>query len=107
MTQTSFREQLLTARLRLANARREVVALEGRCPHEIIQKGESAQCDGCDRDFGWFCQQSPDKTCHYFTDEDGVVLLINKQTIAAPEGHDPEFETEDRCIFCGLPQERM
>lgn len=103
---TSFREDLLAARLRLSAAKQQVVELEGRCPHAIIQTGESAKCDVCDHDFGWYCQLSPDHTCHYFTEDGGVVRLITGQTVTCPDGHDPEFETHDRCMYCGNPQER-
>lgn len=56
-------------------------------------------------DNGWFCPDSPDHACHYFT-EDGLVVLTSGDRIQPPPEHDVTGETEDICIFCGLPEER-
>lgn len=65
---------------------------------------------GCDKSFGWRCKKSPDGVCHYFS-EDGKVELIDGTTVTVPadvDGHvnDPNYETEDSCLFCGHPEER-
>lgn len=73
--------------------------------HVIERHGSSARCTHCDRDFGWHCPDSPDGTCHYYTD-DGKVTLINGEKVDPPAGHDPKFEHHDQCVFCGHPEER-
>jgi len=76
------------------------------CPHEIFQHGDSVYCNICKKDFGWWCPDSPDHTCHYFS-MDGMVELLDGTTIERPKGAiDPQYETEDQCLFCGQPEER-
>ena len=65
----------------------------------------SAGCIGCGQDFGWRCKESPDQVCHYFS-EDGKVELIDGTSVSVPCDHDSDYETDDHCIFCGLPDER-
>ena len=86
--------------------------------HKIIKKGEngwtSARCSECGETFGWWCDKSPDKSCHYFTELNGkvpspnvCVKLINDVLFSMPDpNYDRRFETEDCCLFCGEPQER-
>lgn len=49
--------------------------------HIVVRKGDSARCDICQMDFGWWCPKSEDHTCEY------------------PD--DSEY-----CKFCGEPSER-
>lgn len=79
------------------------------CPHEVLSQekdkyGEygGASCAGCGKDFGWYCPDSPDRTCHYY-DYEGKVHLINGETVPTPEEC---FNCVDMCIFCGDPEER-
>ena len=75
----------------------------------VIEAGDApatvmgAFCGICDAYFGWRC---PDTLCHYFT-INGRVELIDQTKVDAPLGHDPNHETEDSCIYCGKPEERM
>lgn len=64
-----------------------------------------AVCVDCRHDFGWRCKVSPDGVCHYFSEE-GQVELIDGRKVPIPEDHDPNYETDDGCIFCGHPDER-
>jgi hypothetical protein len=57
-----------------------------KCPHEIIPIDEpkdhdSARCWICNKDFGWYCKNSPTKFCKYENDIDS-------------------------CIYCCQPEER-
>ena len=74
--------------------------------HTLVQQGASAHCTHCTKHFGWYCPQSPDHACHYFSDGDGQVRLINGEDHAVPAGHEIARESEDCCIFCGDPEER-
>jgi len=65
-------------------------------------------CPTCKSSFdkdGWYCEPSPDKRCHYYS-RDGKISLRNGNTVDIPTDHDPEYETDDCCIFCGDPDER-
>lgn len=91
------------------DVRRAVEELETAVLHVIVPEGHgdcrTARCTHCNEDFGWFCPDSPDNRCHYFTDDAGQVTLVNGQK-EWPAPHDRRYETEDRCLFCGNPQER-
>lgn len=76
------------------------------CFHVIENKFDSAFCNICELDFGHFCQDSPDNTCHYFTEKEGFILLNNGNKILPPLEHNQKYETYDCCIFCGEPEER-
>lgn len=65
----------------------------------------SAVCLGCGGYFGWRCKKSPDGACHYFS-EDGKIELVDGTTVPVAEGHAPDYETDDVCLFCGMPDER-
>ena len=102
-------------------AKRAKKLLEGRCFHEIkLQKPDEegyyggAECRFCGR-IGWehwYCPDSPDHVCHYFSvPENGrcYVKDINGEKIYLPATHtveDERWETEDQCLFCGQPNER-
>lgn len=76
------------------------------CIHEIkTSKYESAECEHCESYFGWYCEVSPDHTCHYCSHE-GKVQLIDKTYVNTPPDHSGDYETDDSCIFCGQPEER-
>lgn len=62
-------------------------------------------CLICGMGFGWRCKKSPDSVCHYFSDANGVVSLINGESITIPDP-EPEYQGEDGCLFCGHPNER-
>jgi hypothetical protein len=64
-----------------------------------------AHCTTCGASFGWRCKQSPDGVCHYYS-EDGQIELINGNKIPVTPDHDSEYETDDCCLFCGMPDER-
>lgn len=73
-----------------------------------------ADCIDCGQHFGWRCKKSPDGVCHYFTDPRGKAIslingkqhLINDPQFPLDGTYDPEYETDDCCIFCGHPEER-
>jgi hypothetical protein len=86
-------------------------ALRETCPHDMAGT-DSAWCRVCARTFGWRCPDSPDGVCHYFTVEgpgdppDLRVELIDGRQVKLPEGVDTSYQTHDRCLYCGLPEER-
>jgi ribonuclease HI len=75
------------------------------CQHHIVKKYDSVICDKCDEGFGWYCPDSPDHTCYYYSDE-GNVTLIDGTLVPIPETHNSSYESDDYCIFCGSPDER-
>lgn len=91
--------------------------LRGKCWHEIVKRGEfgGAICKNCEDGrswnlfkFGWYCPESPDHICHYYSDldeDERYVDSINGERIVL-EDYDGKYETSDQCIFCGQPEER-
>jgi hypothetical protein len=76
-----------------------------------ILNGVKAEVEGptdedSEIDHGWDCPESPDKKCHYFTNEAGKVVLKKGVEVDPPQGHDSDNESDDWCIFCGAPEER-
>lgn len=103
------------ARVNVAAAEHQLHALLDACKHvSVIKRHDSAYCQVCRYDFGWWCPISPDHACHYesITNANGVrfVELINGERIVLPkdlaEMVEPEYETEDTCLFCHDPSER-
>ena len=91
--------------VREAQQHRAALLSSHRC--KVVGKSsDGATCVFCHRNWGWFCSKSPDNACHYFTEPDGSVRLINGTNVDPPEGHDPEFESYDWCIYCEEPDER-
>lgn len=81
------------------------------CPHFSIKRShDSCVCIDCEKDFGWWCPDSPDHMCYYFNDGqiDGryYVTLLNGEKYLLPENYDGDNESDDWCIFCGQPKER-
>ena len=64
-----------------------------------------AVCEICSKCWSWRCKESPDSVCHYYT-EDGKIPLINGDSVDPEPDHDPQYETDDYCLFCGNPEER-
>jgi|688.fasta_scaffold438176_2 hypothetical protein len=98
---------------RISEKREQIRKLENElshliqsCTHECLNSyaGES-YCVICRRGFGWLCKESPDKVCHYYSN-DKMVELINGKLVPIPSDHDPKYETDDACIYCGEPEER-
>lgn len=96
-----------TARTAMSELRK----LKDECPHNVVGDPEgSARCDICEQFFGWYCEESLDKTCHYFTEDgkiefsDGTRLDANKTPGVEWQGD--QHETYDCCLFCGNPDER-
>jgi hypothetical protein len=96
---------------------REYDLVKETCQHELIEltqkelndewMSEGADCLVCGEDFSmaWRCKCSPDSVCHYYS-KDGKVKMIDGTLVDIPKGHNPEWETDDACIFCGMPEER-
>ena len=64
-----------------------------QCHHEIINDYESAKCEICEDNLGWFCDESPDQICHYYTNQNGLVELEDNTTVSPPENHNINYET--------------
>ncbi len=101
--------------------------LKGRCWHEIVRRSRAPSSDGPDgarcvncgdwgeigQDFGWYCEDSPDHLCHYFSTYDYdkrrcSVKSVNGEVIYLSKKHTRSKiqESRDWCIFCGEPEER-
>lgn len=61
----------------------KIRTIQDTCKHNITTKGYacSAYCTECQKYFGWYCADAPNKYCVYDGDE-------------------------EHCIFCGAPEER-
>jgi len=87
----------------------------------IPMSPSSAECSVCEKNLGWYCGKSIDHVCHYFSVErrgnkrsikllDNTYVDVPPRIIeegVPPEPHDPDNETDDECLFCGLPEERQ
>jgi hypothetical protein len=100
--------------------------LRGDCWHVIEERGPvgGARCVSCGdwmRDgntFGWYCPDSPDHQCHYFSQEDGKgnrfvesingekIILLKYKVDVKGYVNGGSRESYDWCIFCGEPEER-
>lgn len=91
-------------------------AKQEMCTHPAEKVGEKknsdcAHCTECDKTLGWFCPESPDKQCHYYTSKDDKGYYVE---LRSGERHyfnnykksDQDDETDDSCLFCGEPDER-
>ena len=84
------------------------------CAHTTLIETnyEVGQCKDCKKTFDWYCPDSPDNQCHYYTQDtpEGKGLMFRDGSIMLtkdfPEDWDPDYETDDCCIFCGQPDER-
>jgi hypothetical protein len=92
----------------------EYYQILGTCPHQVKRglDSDSAICEICGRRTGWWCPKSPDNMCYYFSENiNGIyihkVRLADGTLVDVPEGHNPDNESDDWCIFCGLPNERI
>lgn len=84
--------------------------------HSMIKKHNSAVCEICELDFGWWCPDSPDHACHYhseYVEKDGaiyrIVVLLDgakDESFLDKDVPEKEHETEDCCLYCGEPEER-
>ncbi len=100
----------------LNSARREfrnaINQIKSRCQHVIDKtKSDGTKCKICEESFGWYCPDSEDHSCHYFTEHDEVkdlfyVEMINKSKHYMDKMYSGVDETEDTCLFCGDPEER-
>lgn len=110
-----IRKEMAERRQQIREHSAALQKLKDECPHllrdlttkELADEWMSvgASCIGCGTDFGWRCKESPDSVCHYYS-EDGQIELINGTMVPIPADHDPDFEINDCCIFCGMPDER-
>jgi hypothetical protein len=112
--------QALKAAIAVANAAvtrayEDLNLLLAQCQHEIKipsardlkHYSGSAICIICGEDFGWYCPKSPDHICYYRSESDGwTVILRNGTKVTLNEHSDPEYQTDDCCLFCGAPEER-
>jgi len=91
--------------------------LKDGCWHEIVEVGDygGSRCKLCSYRVAlmWYCPDSPDHVCHYFTMSDKLSQLyyvesINGERIFLDKSYkkDGRRESEDSCIFCGDPEER-
>lgn len=76
--------------------------LEKECKHEYVIETdyESAVCEICGKDLGWWCPESPNHVCEYYGNHRGGRLENNYWNF---EG---KWYDEDDCIYCHQPYER-
>ena len=82
-----LKKQIEKLRAEIAEKEIALEDLISSCEHEHIKKNyDSAECNTCGEDFGWWCPKSPDHICDY-------------------EKEDGEYDW-DSCRYCGHPEER-
>lgn len=63
---------------------RQLYNFQKNCQHVVVNSHESAICLVCDTNLGWYCEDSPTKSCKYEDDDYNC----------------------DFCIYCNNPDER-
>ena len=122
MSNIEQQENIKALRKQLAEIQKQIREIERNCKHVIVQVGAapkyndegSAVCEDCGTWFGWWCPDSPDHTCHYHSYEieaylltaRAVELIDGDEHIFYDYKGDPQYETDDECLFCGDPDER-
>ena len=111
----ALKAAILQAKLNLKTASEAFYELRRNCICEfepLTQEqlddewmSENAKCLICGGYHGWRCKESPDGVCHYFS-KDGKVQLLGNRECDVPIDHDGSGESDDWCIFCGMPEER-
>jgi hypothetical protein len=105
MNHDERRQAIDEAQSKLNEAQDNLRMLKLGCTHNLVHNGNWCRCDVCSVPLGWFCPSSPDHCCHYYSVE-GKIFLIDGTVVEVHPTHDPKYETEDNCIFCGEPNER-
>ena len=101
-----FITALLDAKAEAAEADSRLAKISRSCKHKIYDDDGFAVCALCERDWGWYCPESPDHLCHYFA-PNGKVVLANGEVEEVPVGkEDPKYWSYDYCLYCGQPEER-
>jgi len=117
--QKVFADQLTALHKAMRKAKDAYQAKKDQCIHVVSYTEDSgnwdcgsAWCELCGEDLGWYCPKSPDHACHYFS-EGGKVKLAGGILVDIPEdckdedgSYNPNWETDDCCLFCGSPEER-
>ena len=121
-----LRRDITQASIDKQTAHRLLMSLKAKCTHvapnlilnKIFKEYDSQSCIICGTYMGHGCGKSPDRVCHYYTTEvngqRGVELFEGKfvplkDILSEGETEDDycmENETDDYCLFCGLPEER-
>ena len=68
-----------------------------RHPQELIESSQwgGKRCGRCLASVdGWYCPDSPDKSCHYFS-RDGKIRLDDGSEVPVPDGHSRNNESYD------------
>lgn len=108
MTPQERKQEIAKAKKLALDSNRRVMELKAGCDHALVEEScDSLRCAVCQKYFGWYCPESPDKTCHYFTNENGLIELMNRELVRpGKEWPGKKFESDDFCVFCGHPDER-
>ena len=84
----------------------DLTRLAGQCDHRLTRVVDDEVCCAlCGQSFGFYCLDSPDNVCHYFTvlrDGNPVIQLVDGSLWEdLPLTHRPDYESDHWCIFCG------
>lgn len=104
------RVNLKMLKSRLASTAKKIADIQSGCRHIVVDRNGTAYCEDCETHFGWWCPDSPDHLCQYFSfDKDGaraVKLKDGTEHIFQEYEGDWKYENDDDCLFCGSPDER-
>ena len=111
--QLELKKKIDEAEAALRPAQEAFLALMRQCKHVIAEPDRrsirdgcaGAQCAVCKLNLGWYCPDSPDHACHYYS-HDGKVTLVDGTEVDVPEKVKGRTESDDWCIFCEEPDER-
>lgn len=84
--QKRLKREILEAKEEMIATANDYHELLNKCEHSIVKRNESAICEVCNKNFGWWCPDSPGHMCDY------------------SDGSDMNFS--ENCLFCGQPDER-
>lgn len=91
VTQAERKERISQLRLEYGKLDAEMKKLKADCDcmSSIKKVHDSAKCDVCGKDYGWWCPDSPNHVCDYeHKDKHGT------------------YDDEDDCKYCHSPEER-
>jgi hypothetical protein len=114
--QRELRDMIKIEKMKLESCQIKLDMLLKLCKHSIVKKHEFVVCEVCGDEFGWWCPESPDHACHYFSKYEGeepnirrvVVLRDGKEDSSFLKNKVPatRFESFDFCLYCSKPHER-
>ena len=114
MEQVRYKLNIDQTRKKLRSLEEACRRLVAACPHyfprDLEDQDDDAVCAVCGVNYGWYCEKSPDHTCHYWLEYDvtGPETPNTKCKMLDGSLVEPPYKWNDgeTCMFCEGPDER-